>query len=147
MLLSLVFHYIHLLVIYLPFYSDVCFHSALCNCDLIVHHGGISTVLRGLLQCNELPRINESLVATILCLLNTSELRSHIKPDIDLEVLFFVLNGPWIWIAHCVSPDDIGVDGMGSSDDALIYVIGSLNNENVYVINKMAVMAVGQTAT
>lgn len=59
---------------------------ALYNARLVARHGGIGAILHNVLDCHQLPRVNESLMATILSLLNNPKTRSLIKPDVDLEV-------------------------------------------------------------
>ncbi|XP_013398176.1 rapamycin-insensitive companion of mTOR isoform X2 [Lingula anatina] len=58
---------------------------AILNPRLVSDCGGISTILRNVLDCHHLPRVNESLLATVLYLLNHPRTRHYIKTDIDLE--------------------------------------------------------------
>lgn len=60
--------------------------AAIKNSCLVVRHGGISTILHSIRECHQQPRVNESLVATVLYLLNIPGTRSLITPEIDLSV-------------------------------------------------------------
>ncbi|XP_050401999.1 rapamycin-insensitive companion of mTOR [Patella vulgata] len=57
------------------------------NIDTLFRCGGISTILRSILDCHLYPRLNESLTCTILYLLNHPKTRHYIKPNTDLEQL------------------------------------------------------------
>ncbi|XP_070563534.1 rapamycin-insensitive companion of mTOR-like isoform X2 [Ptychodera flava] len=57
---------------------------ALKNIELVSQCGGISTILHNILD-NPLPRMNESLVFTILYLLNQPHTRKYIRANVDLE--------------------------------------------------------------
>ncbi|XP_052097251.1 rapamycin-insensitive companion of mTOR-like [Mytilus californianus] len=60
---------------------------AFLNPELLALCGGISTIIRAALDCHQYPRINESLVSTILYLLNHPRTRHLIKFNTDLEQL------------------------------------------------------------
>ena len=69
--------------------SDVTFMSmfaAFYNPVLVCENGGISAIIRNVLNCHQLARINESLLATVLYLLNHPKSRHHIKLNVDIEV-------------------------------------------------------------
>jgi hypothetical protein len=70
------------------FSTDIFFDLILAflNPELIALCGGISTIIRAALDCHQYPRINESLVSTILYLLNHPRTRHLIKFNTDLEV-------------------------------------------------------------
>ncbi|WAR23308.1 RICTR-like protein [Mya arenaria] len=55
------------------------------NPDLVAHCGGISMLLRKILDCPQYPRINESIVATILHLINYPATRHFVRFSTDLE--------------------------------------------------------------
>ncbi|KAK3609904.1 hypothetical protein CHS0354_036667 [Potamilus streckersoni] len=57
------------------------------NPELVSQCGGISMILRKVLDCHQYPRINESLVCTILHLLNHPRTRHLIRFNTDLEQL------------------------------------------------------------
>ncbi|XP_052775865.1 rapamycin-insensitive companion of mTOR-like isoform X2 [Mya arenaria] len=57
------------------------------NPDLVAHCGGISMLLRKILDCPQYPRINESIVATILHLINYPATRHFVRFSTDLEQL------------------------------------------------------------
>ncbi|XP_002741655.1 rapamycin-insensitive companion of mTOR-like [Saccoglossus kowalevskii] len=57
---------------------------ALKNIEIISECGGINTILHNILD-SQLSRVNESLVFTILYLLNQPQTRKYIKSDVDLE--------------------------------------------------------------
>jgi rapamycin-insensitive companion of mTOR len=58
---------------------------AIYNPKLVAQQGGISAILHNVLEYHQQPRINESLMATILHLLNHPSTRHLIKADVDLE--------------------------------------------------------------
>lgn len=60
--------------------------SAYENPDLVAQCGGIGVLLRKILDCHQYPRINESLVSTILHLVNFPATRHFIRYNTDLEV-------------------------------------------------------------
>ena len=60
--------------------------AAFYNTRLVANCGGLSSILRNILDCHQLPRINESLLSTVLYLLNQPRTRHYIKADVDLEV-------------------------------------------------------------
>ncbi|XP_064605282.1 rapamycin-insensitive companion of mTOR-like [Liolophura sinensis] len=62
---------------------EIAFHNA----SVISHCGGVSAILHNIIDCQLYPRVNESLVATILYLLNHPRTRHFIKINIDLEQL------------------------------------------------------------
>ncbi|XP_069128220.1 rapamycin-insensitive companion of mTOR-like isoform X2 [Argopecten irradians] len=66
--------------------STIC-EIAFLNPELIAKCGGIGSILRAALDCHQYPRINESLVCTILHLLNHPRTRHLIKFNTDLEQL------------------------------------------------------------
>ncbi|KAL4236760.1 hypothetical protein ACF0H5_005145 [Mactra antiquata] len=57
------------------------------NPDLVAHCGGISMLLRKILDCHQYPRINESIVSTILHLVNFPSTRHFVQFNTDLEQL------------------------------------------------------------
>ncbi|XP_045157719.2 rapamycin-insensitive companion of mTOR-like isoform X2 [Mercenaria mercenaria] len=57
------------------------------NPDLVAHCGGISMLLRKILDCHQYPRINESIVSTILHLVNYPSTRHFVRFNTDLEQL------------------------------------------------------------
>ncbi|XP_077980982.1 rapamycin-insensitive companion of mTOR-like [Glandiceps talaboti] len=57
---------------------------AIKNVELVSQCGGISTILHNILD-NQLERTNESLVFTILYLLNQPQTRKYIRSNVDLE--------------------------------------------------------------
>jgi hypothetical protein len=59
---------------------------AIENSSLVARHGGISTILHSIRECHQLPRVNESLVATVLYLINVPDTRALVRPEIDLSV-------------------------------------------------------------
>ncbi|XP_061180915.1 rapamycin-insensitive companion of mTOR-like [Saccostrea echinata] len=61
--------------------------TAFVNPELLARCGGIGAILRAALDCHQYPRINESLVSTILHLLNHPRTRHFIKFNTDLEQL------------------------------------------------------------
>ncbi|XP_060081851.1 uncharacterized protein LOC132561136 [Ylistrum balloti] len=66
--------------------STIC-EIAFLNPELIAKCGGVGSILRAALDCHQYPRINESLVCTILHLLNHPRTRHLIKFNTDLEQL------------------------------------------------------------
>ena len=79
---------IYILIIRLLGYKYIecdCF-AAFLNPKLVVSSGACSAILRNVLDSYNLPRINESLLTTVLYLLNHPSTRCHIKSDIELEV-------------------------------------------------------------
>ena len=60
--------------------------SAFSNPRLVAISGGIGAILRSVLDCPQLPRINESLLTAVLYMLNHPQTRHYIRTDIDLEV-------------------------------------------------------------
>lgn len=56
------------------------------NPELVSQCGGIGVLLRKILDCHQYPRINESLVATILHLINFPSTRHYVRFNTDLEV-------------------------------------------------------------
>ncbi|ESO86448.1 hypothetical protein LOTGIDRAFT_129240 [Lottia gigantea] len=57
------------------------------NIDAVYKCGGISTILRSILDCHLYPRLNESLTCTIIYLLNHPRTRRYVKANTDLEQL------------------------------------------------------------
>ncbi|KAL5015873.1 hypothetical protein ScPMuIL_005462 [Solemya velum] len=57
------------------------------NTELVAQCGGISTLLRVVLDCHQYPRVNEALVCTTLHLLNHPRSRHYIRFNTDLEQL------------------------------------------------------------
>ena len=62
------------------------FVAALSNPAVVAECGGIGAILRNVLDCYNFPRVNESLLATVLYLLNHPSTRQYVRPDVDLEV-------------------------------------------------------------
>ena len=62
------------------------FHAALHNPTVVAECGGIGSILRNVLDCHHFPRVNESLLATVLYLLNHPRTRGFIRENVDLEV-------------------------------------------------------------
>lgn len=62
------------------------FILAFVNAEAADRCDAISCILRNVLDCYHYPRINESLVVTILYLLNHPSTRHYIKHNTDLEV-------------------------------------------------------------
>ncbi len=62
--------------------------AAFYNPSLMCQHGGTSAVLKNVLNCHQLARINESLLSTVLYLLNHPKSRHNIREDLDIEVRF-----------------------------------------------------------
>ena len=60
--------------------------SACYNPALVSECGGISAILRNVLDSYQYPRVNESLLVSILYLLNHPSTRKYIREDVDLEV-------------------------------------------------------------
>ena len=60
--------------------------SAFFNPALVAESGGIAVILHSVLDSYHYPRVNESLLAAILYMLNHPRTRYLIKVDIDLEV-------------------------------------------------------------
>ena len=62
------------------------YETALLRPDVSAHPGLIGCILRNVLDCHQMPRINESLLATVLYLLNHPRTRCYIRANVDLEV-------------------------------------------------------------
>lgn len=62
---------------------------ALLNADLFAQCGGVDALIKCTINC-QLPRINDSLVATIIYLMNHPKTRRFVRMGIDLEVKGFV---------------------------------------------------------
>ncbi|XP_046330991.2 rapamycin-insensitive companion of mTOR-like isoform X1 [Haliotis rufescens] len=62
---------------------EIAFH----NTSVLYKCGGVSSILRNILACHQYPRLNESLVCTVLYLLNHPRTRHYIKANTDLEQL------------------------------------------------------------
>ena len=62
------------------------FFLAFYNPKLVSKCGGTNAILRNVLDSYQFPRVNESLLAAILYLLNHPHTRDYIQDDIDLEV-------------------------------------------------------------
>ena len=69
--------------------SRVCLETlceiAVRNPQVATIGGGISAIIRALLTCQQ-RRVNESLVLTLLLLINTPETRRYIRGNVDIEV-------------------------------------------------------------
>lgn len=59
---------------------------AFVNPELVCQKGGLSTIFKNVLECQQFPRINESLLATVLYMLNQPKTRHLIPSDIGIEV-------------------------------------------------------------
>ncbi|XP_069483265.1 rapamycin-insensitive companion of mTOR isoform X2 [Ambystoma mexicanum] len=57
---------------------------ALQNPEIVALRGGLSTILKNVIDC-QLSRINEALITTILHLLNHPKTRQYVRPDVELE--------------------------------------------------------------
>ncbi|XP_067087124.1 LOW QUALITY PROTEIN: rapamycin-insensitive companion of mTOR-like [Osmerus mordax] len=57
---------------------------ALKNPEVVARRGGLSTILKGVIDC-QLSRINEALITTILHLLNHPHTRQYVRVDVELE--------------------------------------------------------------
>ncbi|XP_069077437.1 rapamycin-insensitive companion of mTOR isoform X1 [Pleurodeles waltl] len=57
---------------------------ALLNPEIVALRGGLSTILKNVIDC-QLSRINEALITTILHLLNHPKTRQYVRPDVELE--------------------------------------------------------------
>uniref|UniRef100_A0A665U2Q7 RPTOR independent companion of MTOR, complex 2 a n=1 Tax=Echeneis naucrates TaxID=173247 RepID=A0A665U2Q7_ECHNA len=57
---------------------------ALKNPEVVAKRGGLSTVLKSVIDC-QLSRINEALITTILHLLNHPRTRQYVRVDVELE--------------------------------------------------------------
>ncbi|XP_056601916.1 rapamycin-insensitive companion of mTOR [Triplophysa dalaica] len=57
---------------------------ALRNPEVVALQGGLSTILKNVLDC-QLSRINEALITTILHLLNHPQTRQYLRADVELE--------------------------------------------------------------
>ncbi|XP_030624261.1 rapamycin-insensitive companion of mTOR [Chanos chanos] len=57
---------------------------ALKNPELVAQRGGLSTILKNVIDC-QLSRINEALITTILHLLNHPHTRQYVRSDVELE--------------------------------------------------------------
>ncbi|MBN3301048.1 RICTR protein, partial [Amia calva] len=60
------------------------FSSALKNPEVVAQRGGLSTILKNVIDC-QLSRINEALITTILHLLNHPKTRQYVRSDVELE--------------------------------------------------------------
>uniref|UniRef100_A0A4W3J099 RPTOR independent companion of MTOR complex 2 n=1 Tax=Callorhinchus milii TaxID=7868 RepID=A0A4W3J099_CALMI len=65
-------------------YCTHCFSPALQNAEVVATRGGLSTILKNVIDC-QLNRINEALITTILHLLNHPKTRKYIRADVELE--------------------------------------------------------------
>lgn len=59
--------------------------SALKNPEVVAMRGGLSTILKSVIDC-QLSRINEALITTVLHLLNHPRTRQYVRVDVELEV-------------------------------------------------------------
>jgi len=59
--------------------------AALKNPEVVAKRGGLSTILKSVIDCR-LSRINEALITTILHLLNHPQTRQYVRADVELEV-------------------------------------------------------------
>uniref|UniRef100_A0A1A8BIB3 RPTOR independent companion of MTOR, complex 2 n=1 Tax=Nothobranchius kadleci TaxID=1051664 RepID=A0A1A8BIB3_NOTKA len=57
---------------------------ALKNPEVVAKRGGLSTILKSVLDC-QLSRINEALITTVLHLLNHPRTRQYVRVDVELE--------------------------------------------------------------
>jgi rapamycin-insensitive companion of mTOR len=65
--------------------------AALKNTPLTSFAGGIQAIVRNVLDC-EMPRLNESLMVTLLYLLNNAQTRQFVRLDVGLEVCITYIN-------------------------------------------------------
>lgn len=61
------------------------FLSAIQNPEVVALRGGLSTILKNVIDC-QLSRINEALITTVLHLLNHPKTRQYVRADVELEV-------------------------------------------------------------
>lgn len=67
------------------FFSSSSSPSALKNPEVVAMRGGLSTILKSVIDC-QLSRINEALITTVLHLLNHPRTRQYVRVDVELEV-------------------------------------------------------------
>lgn len=69
----------------IPHVNSLFFFTALKNTPLVSFAGGVQAIARNVLDC-QMPRLNESLMVTLLYLVNNAKSRPFVRIDVGLEV-------------------------------------------------------------